>query len=370
MTVEGSNGHINLTVMMGPSGDIPFLLWTMKGKRMTRDRLEGTTRSYVNLTDNGWSDDTSWVLAITLLVEHMKKKGLKKLLLLVDNAAVHYNWPALELMKKNNIHMFGLIPQATGFMQPLDVGFFDAVSRGLDGLPAGTLTVDNLAHNVEKVITKMEENAGHNVGVRGFKKAGLWPPNEHAHPDTAFAVSDHLVGLSADHPAVKDYVAPSYDELVSNFHDVRKEMDPKLAADVAKLAADDAKTGKFDPTRLLYTSDSWLAEHAAKKLRKEEDDAAAVAKREEKKAAREAKAAQKAAEKAEKEKAKQEEKAAKEKAAAEAEERRAAAAAAKAAQLKAARAASRAGGKAAAQGNPYAPVYLTGKKRKFSEVSA
>jgi hypothetical protein len=121
-------GHIALTMCYPAAGPAMAPFWTFAGTS-ARSRIPGTKAGWFQCTENGWPDEVSFILWCQKFVEHLEARGLKKALLYCDNAALHCNKTALAILARAKVRVIGLIPGCTGWMQPLDVGFFGPLKK-------------------------------------------------------------------------------------------------------------------------------------------------------------------------------------------------------------------------------------------------
>lgn len=304
--------HIGMSVAMPAEGPVLPVIWTFAGQRLTRNRIADTTNAKCNVTDNGWADDTTMILILQEIKAYKEREGLDKILLVVDNAKMHYSFSALVFAAKHKISIWGLIPQTTGWTQPLDVGLFGPLSLAVKALAGDFLNEFNLPKFTEMALQQMTtkaEDDGKFLGTSGFKKSGLYPFNRSAIPDKAFSAADKLYGTSVTHPAVQKAAAMTAAEMGFTLEKALKELQPETLARLEKAAEREVEAGKINPLRNLYTAEDtavMLVEKDEAKRKDEEDKAArkvvAAAKKEEReqakeaaKLAREAKASAKAA---------------------------------------------------------------------------
>lgn len=303
------NGHIDLTFTLTADGKYLPPIWTFEGQRMTKDRVPKTKNSKFNLTKNGHSDHTTFLLALGQIKDYMDEEGLEETLLVVDNAAVHSSLTILEYAIDNRITIMGLPPATTSFTQPLDVCFFGPLKKKVEALTKNAPTEQNVPVMVEKALAEMEAAAHEDnkrLGATGWKDSGLWPANRHAHPDSAFAFADEAHDVSATHPDVLKASNPSLDDIAAVIAEFDEEHTPGSYKKVQAAAARERATGKIDATRVLYTSASStkiLADKAELAHQLEENKAARKAAaselKEQKQAEKAAKQAEAAAKKVE-----------------------------------------------------------------------
>ena len=114
----------------------------------------------------------------------------------MDNHESHLSYAALELAKKNNIHIITLPPHTSNKTQPLDRSVFrplksaDAWMLQTPGKQIPIYQIDQLA-GTEFTKAATAENI-----CSGFSASGLWPFNP-----AVFENEDFLPSDSTDHSA-------------------------------------------------------------------------------------------------------------------------------------------------------------------------
>ena len=318
--------HITLT-MCGPcKGDFMKFLFTFSGVEESKDMCNGAPNSMWQRTPDGWADATTWVLFGHELVAEKKRRGLKKMLLFVDNAKIHLSFEVIRLFIDNDIQLFGLIPAGTGWQQPLDVGYIWYIKTSIESvarLNRFDICEETLARAWElahKAHVARRREAGESVLAIGFKRAGLIPWNPAKFGDKQFRASDTLLGLkpgAETDKEMRDARERGKAMAVEIVKDAVTEWQPETRAALDKLADDETKArrakwlaehkgkGEFDPrtgvARMHYTSSAFVLAESAKAAVKAAEAAAkeaAPAIRAAKKAARETAAAEKKAAKA------------------------------------------------------------------------
>ena len=280
--------HIGMTAFMPARGPIGRLIWTFAGDKKDTSRIANTRRSLRTLTHNGWPDATTWHLTVMEIIRYKEEQGLEKVLLLTDNAPTHFLWATIEVMIANNIRHVTLIPQSTGYTQPLDVCFFGPLASSVFAAENGVITEDNLAEKVEQAINKMETKAFKTakkekkpgqeyLGYAGFKKSGLYPPNRLAHADRVFAPSDARLNIDKDSAEVAEAMEATAWDLGYIKQDLWAGRPEVLAAVEERAAKELEKAQRFDPTRNLVTDAEYLLAKATAEKEKEE---AAIASKE------------------------------------------------------------------------------------------
>jgi len=260
--VRGS--HIGVT-MAGPAyGPMAPPLFTFAGKDAARNFVANTSSASFNQTKNGWPDATSFSIFLDVLIAHMKKLKIKKILLFCDNADVHCSLSIVAKCKANNIALIGFIPQATGYMQPADLCGFGLTKPVMEMLArrANVLLLQtNVAHYYEKAMEHLVRGAGVYGGSfmgPGFRSAGLVPWDISVHTDARFAPSDARLGLSASHPKVKEAKTFTPEQVDLALSAAVDKLMPNVAARLKAAVEGESKIPVLDFTRVVYTSEAYI----------------------------------------------------------------------------------------------------------------
>jgi hypothetical protein len=272
-------GHCALTLAGPAVGPMLPPLWTFAGSESRKNMCKGAPGARWNKTHNGWPDIETSRLFSEMLVEWKNEQKLDRVLLLTDNADIAIDPLIANLFKQNNIEHFGLIPSATGKMQPLDVGLFDQITVKLKKKVQHEdliLCYDNIAGAVHDVLEELQVDArkrsSPSLLSRGFRESGIWPFNPGVFSDKDFAASDLRLGLHADHPQVtaakergKMYAEHAVQAAIAEATDGTLERFKRAAERVEKEREKAFREAKkpFNPAwfaqRQHYTSDSFLA---------------------------------------------------------------------------------------------------------------
>ena len=182
----------------------PMLIF--KRKRMSDSlKVDAPTGTVFACTDSGWIDIYTFTEYLRLFINTVKSSKENKHLLLLDGHTSHSkNLDAINLARENGVIMLSFPPHCTHKMQPLDVSFFKSlkswynieVESYLRSSNGKTVSVYLVSKLVGKAFLKAAtmENA-----VNGFRKAGLWPPNQHVF-DAEFDRIEALTPLPATVP--------------------------------------------------------------------------------------------------------------------------------------------------------------------------
>ena len=256
--------HIGVT-MAGPAyGPMAPPLFTFAGKDAARNFVADTSSASFNQTYNGWPDDTSFSLFLDILIAHMKKHKLMKILLYCDNADVHCSLSIVTKCRANNITLVGFIPQATGYMQPADLcgfGLTKPVMEMLARRARALLSQTNVAHYFEKAMEHLIRGAGDYGGSfmgPGFRSAGLVPWDISVHTDERFAPSDARLGLSASHQKVREAKTFTPEQVDLALSASVEKLMPSMAAQLKAAVEGESKIPVLDLNRVVYTNEAYI----------------------------------------------------------------------------------------------------------------
>jgi len=214
------------TITAPAEGPMMEILWTFGGKVNSKNMCEGTSNSRWNKTSNGWPDDETFLIWAHMVLAHKKKHNLDKMLIFVDNAAIHFNDKVAALFAANKIMLVGLIPSSTGYTQPLDRCHFGCVKPALEGLCRAdneVLTEFNVAKYYERACKQLEDNArkqGKSILSAGFKLAGIVPFNPEATAAGTAAADARLAPTAEQLARAKKVGAAAGKRLVAGALDV------------------------------------------------------------------------------------------------------------------------------------------------------
>lgn len=202
-------GHVAATISGPARGKIGPILFTFKGVLSTKDLANNAPRSYWNKTANGWPDEVTLRMWGDLMIAEKKARKLAKMLIFVDNAALHCDLELCANLAANNITLFGLIPSATSKQQPLDKAFFGSIKAKIPGIAARLGLVRSyatIAQIFEVAVKEMEDTAsrkGMSALSHGFRATGIYPWNPAVHTDKSFAPSDARLGIKKGDASIK-----------------------------------------------------------------------------------------------------------------------------------------------------------------------
>ena len=292
-------GHVAATVSGPAHGKLGPILWTFKGVENAKDLASGAPNSYWQKTHNGWPDQSTLRHWGKLMIKTKNERALEKMLIFVDNAAIHCDLELCAELAANKIVLLGLVPSSTSKTQPLDKAFFGSIKAKFPGMASKKGLVRSyatVATIFEMCLDEMDASAfkaGSSVLASGFRQTGLWPWNPKIHGDESFAPSDLRLGIKAGDEAVKkaaergkaasiDLIQAVIDaEQPEGVQKLQALADAKRAARLAVAAgtgttAEGPIDGAGFVKRALYTSVSFheevskkaAAEEAAKKAAK------------------------------------------------------------------------------------------------------
>lgn len=179
------------------------------------------------------------------MVQEKIKRGLDKMLIFVDNAAIHMDLEVAELFMANKITMLGFIPSATSKQQPLDKLFFGPIKSKMPGmalelgLPRSYATVARIFERCVEAMERTAQQKGTSVLSSSFRLTGLCPWDPSVHDDASFAPSDLRLGIRKDDQAIRDATARGKRQSGKVLEDVVSAHLPESLAKIKVLA--DAK---------------------------------------------------------------------------------------------------------------------------------
>ena len=115
--------------------------------------------------------------------------------MVLDNHQSHLSIAALELAKKNGVHIIILPPHTSHKTQPLDRSVFGPMKTYFNSAanslmlqnPGKNITIYNMASLMNEAWTRAATPG--NI-MSGFRASGIWPLNEHIFEDHEFLPSD------------------------------------------------------------------------------------------------------------------------------------------------------------------------------------
>jgi hypothetical protein len=137
----------------------------------------------------------------------MERRGLKKLLIFVDNAEIHTDIELRDLFRRHKVTLVGLIASGTGFQQPCDKFFailkvkIPSIARRLQRIHSYK-TIAGITSKAVDEIQAAAVSKGLSIGTKSFRICGIYPPDESVFTDADFAPSDARLGLSKASPEV------------------------------------------------------------------------------------------------------------------------------------------------------------------------
>ncbi|KAJ8038340.1 Tigger transposable element-derived protein 6 [Holothuria leucospilota] len=162
----------------------PFILF--KGSVPTSwDPLAGAPPgSLASFTESGWMTQLAFQHWFKdLFIKSIGKE--RPVVLLLDSHQGHINFDLFKMAEENNVYLYRLLPNATHFLQPLDVGVF-GFTRQLwwEQLRKWVREHPNEVASqkvVGRILGKMWENVERpNVIRKSFDSAGIYPLNRQA----------------------------------------------------------------------------------------------------------------------------------------------------------------------------------------------
>jgi len=188
-----------VVALMNAYGDIPAPMVIHRGKSIGKGWKDGAPfGTLVKASDSGWINKELFSEFGEHFVSFLKNEGLDCGLphvLLMDNHYAHiFNLQFLELMRRNNIHVFALPPHTTHWLQPLDRVPFGTLKRTWnEEMRLYTRNVAGIKLEKKyffKIFSPVWQRAMTvDLAQAGFRATGLFPVNRRILPDDAFAPS-------------------------------------------------------------------------------------------------------------------------------------------------------------------------------------
>lgn len=266
-------GHCALTLTMPAKGKIWPLLWTFAGGTIEKfDMTTDASTSYWQRTENGWPDKATMRAWGKIVVEEMERRGLKKLLIFVDNAEIHTDIELRDLFRRHKVTLVGLIASGTGFQQPCDKFFailkakIPSIARRLQRIHSYK-TIAGITSKAVDEIQAAADSKGLSIGTKPFRICGIFPLDESVFTDADFAPSDARLGLSKASPEVAAARALGHAQsaevvsraLALHLPDAREGLaDAAAKAKEAREKAVGKSKGSFEE-RSVYTSELFHA---------------------------------------------------------------------------------------------------------------
>ena len=186
--------------VMNAFGDIPPPMVIHKGKTVGKGWKDGAPfGTVVKASASGWIDKELFLEFGEHFVKYIKSdasldNGLPHVLVMDNHYSHVFNLDFLNLMTKNNIHVFALPSHTTHWLQPLDRVSFGTFKRKWNE-EMRLFTRHSAAKKLEKkmffkVFTPVwQKSMTVELAQSGFRATGLFPVNASAIPDEAFAPS-------------------------------------------------------------------------------------------------------------------------------------------------------------------------------------
>ena len=129
--LSGSREHITLLLCFNPSGQWMASYFLFPGKRVpvTYNPLEnGMEGSVFSMADSGYIDTETFYM---WLANHFipNLPPARPVVLLIDGHDSYLDLNTFQLAKKNQVHMYSLLKNATRLVQPADVGLFGIMKK-------------------------------------------------------------------------------------------------------------------------------------------------------------------------------------------------------------------------------------------------
>jgi len=168
-----------------------------KGKRMKPDWLDGLPADFsisLRVSDNGWINKDLFIVWAQLFIAQLPKDGLPHILFLDGHGSHVFNLEFINMMKKNNVHVWCFPAHTTHWVQPADRSFFRSLKHQWreDGLKVARQRAGTQLPKKEFLqlfATAWRKAATVENAISGFCATGLFPFNPQKIPDDAFLPS-------------------------------------------------------------------------------------------------------------------------------------------------------------------------------------
>ena len=180
--VTGTREHITVLPCFNACGQwmAPYILFAGKRIPVTYNPLEGgVPGSVFSVTEKGYMDTPTFYM---WFANHFipQLPPPRPVVLLVDSHESHIDLDSFELAKKNGIHIFALLKNATHLVQPADVGLFGAMKQTWyknvriysQNSPNTDITKKNFCSIFKST---WEEVMRPSILVDAFRKSGIFP---------------------------------------------------------------------------------------------------------------------------------------------------------------------------------------------------
>ena len=180
--VTGTKEHITVLPCFNACGQWmpPYMLFAGKRIPKSYNPLEGgVLGSVFSVTDKGYMDTpTFFMWFANHFIPQLPPR--RPVVLLVDSHESHIDLDTFELAKKNDIHIFALLKNATHLVQPADVGLFGAMKqtwyKHVRAYSQQNPNTDITKKNFCSIFkSTWEEVMRSSLLVDAFKKSGIFP---------------------------------------------------------------------------------------------------------------------------------------------------------------------------------------------------
>lgn len=168
----------------------PVFLFPRKNFKtfMTQGSVEGAIGF---ATGNGWMNSETFPKVLEHFMKHSRPSEKQPVILIYDNHNSHLSLAALELAKKNHVHVLTLPPHTSNKTQPLDrtvfgpfKTFYNAAANSLMmKRPGQNITIYDMATLMSEAWLKAATPP--NI-IAGFAASGIWPYKRDVFSDEDF----------------------------------------------------------------------------------------------------------------------------------------------------------------------------------------
>lgn len=215
----------------------PFII--MKGKRTALDLQNVLARTLGTPPDTGWACSTKgwittdiWWTVLRHIVAFKQPTAENPIIIIADCHSTRYAVKALKWASDHHCHVFTLLPNATGIMQPLDVSVYGPFKRFINQLMEELLAAGKKLSKVTlpKLICDAWERAATVTNIQaGWRNCGMGVINDKM--STRGMASDRFAPESITSRAA---AGSSADDVIDLTEDV-KSNEWKAPADLAHV---------------------------------------------------------------------------------------------------------------------------------------
>lgn len=155
--------------------------------------------------EKAWMTRATFTTWARVFVNAVKPTPERKALLLIDNHESRHSVKALKYLQDNNVILLAFPPNATLFLQPLDVGVFGALKirlhEAVDSFAADPRNPPVTRRNIASIaFSAWDECCSEKNVLSGWRKSGIWPLDPRAVPDDRLGPASMAASARAAKP--------------------------------------------------------------------------------------------------------------------------------------------------------------------------